>query len=46
MAGFLSARVPYARAERRTCFIVFLVCYNGSVPLGAAPEALRALREA
>ena len=35
-------RVPCARAERRTCFIVFLVCYNGSVPLGAAPGALRA----
>ena len=41
-----AARVPYACAGRRTSFIVSLVYSNGSVPLGAAPEALRALREA
>jgi len=36
-------RVPYANAGRQTSFIVFLVYYNGSVPLGAVSEALRAL---
>ena len=37
-----AARGPYAGAGRRACFIVFLVHYNSSLPLGAAPEALRA----
>ena len=38
-----AARGPYAGAGRRACFIVFLVHYNSSLPLGAAAEALRAL---
>ena len=37
-----ATRGPYAGAGRRACFIVFLVHYNSSLPLGAAPEALRA----
>ena len=37
------ARVPCASAGRRTRFVAFPVYSNGSVPLGAAPEALRAL---
>ena len=37
-----AVRGPYAGAGHLACFIVFLMYYNGSLPLGAAPEALRA----